>query len=183
MKSTRNTLILASLAVLLVSVAALIAIAAETQEATEPGETVITVDQIPLAVMQAIQKLAPGGTIEKASTETEKGVTTYEATIKGAGGTAMDLKLAESGDVIEIEEIIAQAGLPPAVAKAVETVLPGGEITGIEKQTVIAYEIKKTIDGKPCELKIDASGKILKGKKENKEEDEEGEENEKDEKD
>jgi len=51
---------------------------------------------------------------------------------------------------------------------------------------VIAYEIKKTIDGKLREVKLDASGKILKGKKENKEEkdeDEADEENEADEKD
>jgi hypothetical protein len=184
MKSIRNTLILASLMVLLASVAALVAIAAETPKGAEVGEHSIAAKELPAAVVQAIQKLVPGGTIEKASTETEEGVPTYEASVKSAKGTTTDLNLAANGDVIEIEEMIAPASLPAAVAKALKTALPGGEITGIEKQTVIAYVIKKTIDGKPREVKMDASGrKVLMGAGAASEANEKGEGNEGDEKD
>ena len=169
MRNPRNTLILASLAVLLSSVTALIATAAKTQQAKEPGKTVISVDQVPKAVMQAIQEVVPRGIIEKASTQTEEGITAYETSIKSADGTTRDLKFAESGDVIEITEIITQASLPPAGAKTLETALPGGEITEIEKQIVIAYMVRKTIDGKLREVKMDASGKIINGQKESKE--------------
>lgn len=67
-------------------------------------------------------------------------------------------------DVFEREEAIAVDALPPAVRSGAEAALPGLVVRAAEREREGAaweYEIEGTHDGRPVEISLTESGRVL----------------------
>lgn len=82
---------------------------------------------------------------------------------EGAEAGMIELEMERDGSITEAEVDIDVADLPPAVVAAARARLPGGEITGAEREIQLdgsAWEVKMRADGRDWEFVIDADGTI-----------------------
>ena len=66
-------------------------------------EEEVPVDQLPQAILDAVENAVPGGTIQEAEKETEKGKIVFEVEVL-KGGKEYEVEVSESGEVLEVEE-------------------------------------------------------------------------------
>src|SRR6266850_3987991 len=76
------------------------------------AEKKVTMNQLPVAVQQAINERAQGGTIRGLVMEEDNGKTVYEAELT-IGGRNTDLTLDQQGKVIEAELATTLDKIPP----------------------------------------------------------------------
>ncbi len=103
---------------------------------------------LPPAIGAAFKKAYPNATIKNVSKETEDGVQQYEVESVD-GGRTRDLMYLANGTVMEVEEEVARADLPPAVVAAVAARYPKATTTRRERVTitkghVVEYELGLT---------------------------------------
>ncbi|GMV98139.1 MAG: hypothetical protein HRF43_01390 [Phycisphaerae bacterium] len=83
----------------------------------------------------AVKSAFPGTRIVKSSTESDGGMTLYEATLTG-DGKDRDVLLSADGSILEVETQITMADLPEAAAEAIRRIVGDGKITVLEKVEV-----------------------------------------------
>ncbi len=66
-------------------------------------EEKVPVDELPQAVLDAVENAVPGGNIQEAEKETEKGKVVYEVEVL-KDGKEYEVEVSESGSVLEVEE-------------------------------------------------------------------------------
>lgn len=135
----------------------------------------LTLDQIPQAAREALQKLAGENKILAVEAEKEHGIQVYEAKWV-ANGTRTEAEVTADGALLEMEESIKPGAVPEAVRAAAEKALAGAEKITYERQTVVFYEAEAKIDGKEKEVKISPAGKLM-GEEEDEADDEDDDAN------
>lgn len=125
---------------------------------------------LPAAVLSAFEKAYPKATIKGVDKEEEKGITYFE--IESVDGkTKRDLLYTVEGIIYETEETIDIAALPNGIRNTLDKEYPKAKIIKAEKVTRDAsreYELLIKIGTTTKEIAFDATGKILKGGKNDK---------------
>ena len=119
---------------------------------------------LPAAVEKTVAEQSKGATIKGFDTEVENGKKIYEAemTVNGHG---KDISMDEKGNIIEIEEEVAIASLPPAVKEGLTKAAGKGTIEKVEALTkkgkLVAYEAQVKTGTKKSEVQVGPDGKKL----------------------
>ncbi|MFG0318571.1 MAG: hypothetical protein ACF8XB_14950, partial [Planctomycetota bacterium JB042] len=104
---------------------------------------------LPAAVRDAAMAMAPGGTITGAEREFTLTSPAWEVKIDDAG-VAKEFVVDEKGNVIESEREIPRAEAPPAVLRAADEAVVGGDFVSvevIEHGSGTEYHVKKSRGG------------------------------------
>lgn len=119
---------------------------------------------LPQAVQSTVREQSRGAVVRGLSIETENGQTFYEASLK-IKGRIKDMLIDADGNVVEVEEQVTLASLPPAARAEVVKRAGKGLILTVESITknkaIIAYEAHVKTAGKISEIKVDPDGKPL----------------------
>jgi hypothetical protein len=119
---------------------------------------------LPAAVEKTVAEQSKSATIKGFATEVENGKKIYEAemTVNGHG---KDISMDEKGNIIEIEEEVAIASLPPAVREGLTKAAGKGTIEKVESLTkkgkLVAYEAQVKTGTKKSEVQVGPDGKKL----------------------
>ncbi len=129
------------------------------------GETKVSCDTVPAAVLHEAKAQAPGASIRGCVRDKENGKLTYEVeTIQD--NKSKDMTFDASGGLIEIEQQVDRDSLPAAVSIAMATSAKGGEIGKIESVTrgssVVSYETTIKRKGKRNEVAFSPEGTPMK---------------------
>jgi hypothetical protein len=120
--------------------------------------------ELPAAVQKAAQEQSEGATIRGYTTEVENGEQKYEVETT-FHGHSRDVTFSPEGKVLEIEQQMLLADLPPEVRDGLRVKAGGGTITRIESLTkdgkLVAYEAQVSTGGKRSEIQIGPDGKTL----------------------
>jgi len=126
-------------------------------------EQPVKAKDVPAPVLAAASKAFPKAKLKGWEKEIKEGKTFYEAALV-EGAAKRQAIFAADGPLVEIEEVIAVGGVPPAVRAAVKTKYPSAAIHAAEKitrGTEIEYELGLKNAPKK-EMVLAADGKILK---------------------
>jgi uncharacterized membrane protein YkoI len=129
-------------------------------------ETPVKLANLPPAVRAAVEQQRQGGTLRGLSRETENGKTYYEAELT-VNGHNKDVLFDAQGNVVEIEETVDLASVPPPVRQTLERESAAkGAITRVETLTkngkLEAYEAQMKKGAKTSEVKVAPDGKLMK---------------------
>ena len=117
---------------------------------------------LPQPVQVTVREQSRGAVVRGLSVETENGQTFYEASLK-VKGRIRDLLIDANGAVVEIEEQVTLASLPPAARAEIMKQAGKGKILTVESITknnaIVAYEAHIKTAGKVSEVKVDPDGK------------------------
>lgn len=129
------------------------------------AERKMELKDLPEAVRKTVLEQSRGGKIRGLAHEIDKDNKPYEAEITLASGKKKDVLIDASGRVIEVEEQIAIADLPPAVKAQLERSAGKGKIGVIEALTqegvLTAYEAEVTEAGRTTDIKIAPAGTLI----------------------
>jgi len=134
-----------------------------TQEKPET-ESRVTMRSLPAAVQETVKEQRKGAILRGLAKEVENGQTFYEAelTVKGHN---KDVLMDPSGKIVEIEEQVTLASLPPAVKTEIVKQAGKGRILLVESVTkenaIVAYEAHVRTGKKVSEIKVDPAGKPI----------------------
>ena len=131
--------------------------------------------EVPKAALDALKKIADKATITEFAEEIEHGHKFYEGTWTGPGGN-VDCLVTETGDLVEIEEIIAADKVPAASRAAAEKEAGKDAKLTWEKKTVVMYEVHYKKGDKGQEMILTPDGRRIQeegAEKDEKDEDEE----------
>ena len=103
----------------------------DAEEGEDEDEESIQWEQLPKAVQDALSQVLPGVQLDELTREIEDGYVLYEAAYQ-ANGTKYETKLTEEGDIIESEEAIDAASLPPAIQARLQKEFPNAKIEKAE---------------------------------------------------
>lgn len=126
----------------------------------EKDGAVVKVEQLPKAVLAAVESALPGAKIVSAALEEEDEEDVYEIKTQTAGGEMM-VMITPEGQLLEIEQTVAAKDLPARVSQVLALIMPKGETSELEKATAVVYVVEKTFDDVVCEIAITGSGKII----------------------
>ncbi|HEV2669202.1 MAG TPA: hypothetical protein VG324_30070 [Blastocatellia bacterium] len=130
------------------------------QETERPAQ----MKDLPQAVQATVREQSRGAVVRGLSIETENGQTFYEASLK-VKGRIRDVLIDANGNVVEIEEQVTLASLPPAARAEIVKQAGKGRILTVESITknnaIVAYEAHVKTAGKISEIKVDPDGKPL----------------------
>jgi len=119
---------------------------------------------LPQVVQSTVREQSRGAVVRGLSIETEKGQTFYEASLK-IKGRIRDVLIDADGNVVEIEDQITLASIPPAAKAEIVKQAGKGRILTVESITknnaIVAYEAHVKTAGKISEIKVDPDGKSL----------------------
>jgi hypothetical protein len=130
------------------------------------AEHSVPCNTLPDAVQQRSKSLLePGTTVRGCVKDVSAGKTTYEMELLTSKGSK-DVTLSPQGDVLEVEQQVDPAALPPPVAAAFAKAASGGKLGKVESLTrqgqLIAYESTIIKDGKHRELAFRPDGTAMK---------------------
>lgn len=147
----------ACFAVLLLALCAQHSLAQET-------ERPVKMKDLPSAAQATVREQSKGATLRGLSMETKDGQTFYEASLR-VNGRLKDVLMDANGAVVEVEEQVTLASLPPAARAEVVKQAGKGRILLIESikknNAIVAYEAHVRTAGKISEIKVDPDGKPL----------------------
>ena len=133
---------------------------AVAQETERP----VKMKDLPPAVQATVREQSKGATLRGLSMETKDGQTFYEASLR-VNGHLKDVLMDAQGNVVETEEQVALASLPPAAKAEIVKQAGKGKILMVESITknnaIVAYEAHVKTAGKVSEIKVDPNGKPL----------------------
>jgi hypothetical protein len=130
------------------------------------AEHSVPCNTLPGAVQQSSKSLLePGTTIHGCVKDVSGGKTTYEIELLTSKGSK-DVTFSPAGDILEIEQQVDPATVPPPVAAAFAKAAAGGKLGKVESLTrqgqLIAYESTIERNGKPRELAFHPDGTPMK---------------------
>jgi hypothetical protein len=130
----------------------------------QAAEKKITRAQLPPAVEKSVAAESQGATIKGFSTEVEGGQKIYEVQLM-VNGHGRDVSMDERGQVLEVEEEVTLASLPPAVKEGLTKAAGTGTIGKVESLTkkgkLVAYEAVVQSGKKHHEIQVGPDGKKL----------------------
>jgi uncharacterized membrane protein YkoI len=133
--------------------------------AATAAEKKLQMKDLPAAVQKTVQEQTKGAEIKGLSTETEKGVTTYEVETM-VNGKHRDFLVNVKGVVTEVEDETAIDSIPAAAKAAIEKRAAGGKVGMVETMTrggATFYEAGYTSkDGKKHEVLVKPDGTEVK---------------------
>jgi hypothetical protein len=119
---------------------------------------------LPPAVEKTVVEQSKGATIKGFSTEVEDGKNVYEVELT-VNGHGKDVTMDPQGNVIEVEEEVPMASLPPAVQDGLTKAAGKGTIGKVESLTkkgkLVAYEAVVKTGTKSSEIQVGPDGKKL----------------------
>ena len=131
----------------------------------QASEKSVKMKDLPKAVQTTVQEQSKGATVRGLSKETDNGKTYYEVELKVKGHNK-DVLIDPTGAVVEIEEEVSMASIPPAVKAQMEKQAGGGKIVMVESVTkndaVVAYEAHVKTGNKRSEIKVSPDGQLIK---------------------
>jgi len=130
------------------------------------AEHSVPCNTLPEAVQQRSKSLLePGTTVHGCIKDVSAGKTTYEMELLTPKGSK-DVTFSPQGDVVEIEQQVDPAALPPPVAAAFAKASSGGKLGKVESLTrqgqLIAYESTVIKGGRHRELAFRPDGAPMK---------------------
>jgi uncharacterized membrane protein YkoI len=128
------------------------------------SEKRVKMKDLPAAVQATVKEQSKGATLRGLAKEVEDGKTFYEAELK-VNGHNKDVLMDSTGAVVEIEEAVSLASLPPAVKAEIEKQAGGNKIAGVESITkngaLVAYEAHIKTGKKSREVKVGPDGQLI----------------------
>lgn len=121
-------------------------------------------ESVPEQVQAAFQKAYPQAVIRGYEQDVENGKTVYEIESK-EGALRRDVIYNETGQVLEVEEVIKKRELPQAVVEAIHTQFPKADIVKAEKITgegSVSYEVGLKQGTDRFSIELDSLGKNMK---------------------
>jgi uncharacterized membrane protein YkoI len=127
-------------------------------------EKKLTRKDLPPAVEKTVAEQSKGASITGFSTEVEDGKKIYEAALV-VDGHGRDISMDKDGRILEIEDEVVLASLPPAVQDGLKAAAGKGTLGKVEALTkngkLVAYESVVTLAGKHHEVQVGPDGKKL----------------------
>jgi hypothetical protein len=127
-------------------------------------ERPVKMKDLPPAAQATVREQSKGATLLGLSMETKDGQTFYEASLR-VKGRLKDVTMDANGAVVETEEQVTLASLPPAAKTEIVKQAGKGRILLVESITknnaIVAYEAHVKTGGKILEIKVDPDGKPL----------------------
>ena len=163
----RHTLLVAITTVILTAMSPFASAAPKSpqKEEAREQETRVKMKDLPAAVQQTVLEQSKGATIRGLSREVENGESNYEVELR-VHGRKKDVLIDPTGAVVEVEEQVALASLPPAVKTTIEQSAAGGKLVSVESTskggTVVWYEAHVRKAGKSKEVKVNTEGQLVK---------------------
>jgi putative PepSY-like beta-lactamase-inhibitor len=119
---------------------------------------------LPPAVEKTLAAESKGATIRGLSTEVEEGKRLYEAALT-VNGHARSLEIDERGNLLETEDEVPMASVPPTVKAALTKAAGKGTIEKVETLTkkgkLVAYEADVKTGTKRSEIQVSPDGSKL----------------------
>lgn len=112
----------------------------QARPAPAEQERKVAETEVSAAALQALRRLAGKAPIREFAEEIEHGHRFYEGSWTGPDGN-VDALVTESGDLVEIEEIIPAERVPAAVRAATEREAGRDARMTFEKKTLVMYEV------------------------------------------
>ena len=132
--------------------------------AASAQEKKLTRADLPPAVEKTVAEQSKGAVIRGFSTEVEDGKTLYEASLT-VNGHARAIEMDARGRVLEVEDEVTLASVPPAVKAALVKAAGAGTIQKVETLTkqgkLVAYEADVKTGTKRSEIQVGPDGKKL----------------------
>lgn len=125
------------------------------------SERKVTEAQVPAPALAALKKLAGRATITEFAEEVEHGHTFYEGSWQTPSGAKMDVLVTAGGDLVEIEERLTADQVPEAVLKAAGKAAGKDARLGLEKKTMVLYEVKFRKGNRRHELLLTPDGRAV----------------------
>jgi uncharacterized membrane protein YkoI len=120
--------------------------------------------ELPPAVEKTVTAESQGATIQGFSTEVEDGKRIYEATLT-VNGHARVLGIDARGNLLETEDEVSLASVPPAVKASLMKIAGKGTIVKVETLTkkgkLVAYEADVKTGATHSEIQVGPDGKQL----------------------
>jgi uncharacterized membrane protein YkoI len=130
----------------------------------QASEKKVKMKDLPKAVQKTVQEQSKGATVSGLSKEVEHGKTYYEVELK-VNGHGRDMLIDPTGAIVEVEEEVTMASLPPAVKTAIEAKAGKGKIVKVESITknnaLVAYEAQVNTAGMKSEFQVGPEGKSI----------------------
>jgi uncharacterized membrane protein YkoI len=130
----------------------------------QDSEKPVKMRDLPQAVQQTVKEQSRGASVRGLSKEVEGGNTFYEVELRINGHTK-DVLIDPSGAVVEIEEEVALASVPPLVKAGIDKHSGGGKIVLVESITkngsIVAYEAHVKTGRKYSEVKVSPDGQLI----------------------
>lgn len=118
---------------------------------------------VPPAIIAAFEKAYPNATVKGYSMEQHHGKTSYE--IESIDGSVKrDVEYSAQGELLEIEEELKPADLPPEVSGAITKKYAGASIESAErrvKEGATVYEVKLLQDNARIEVLVNPKGEFI----------------------
>src|ERR1051325_2642721 len=114
---------------------------------SEERERKVKESEVPAGALAALKKAAGDHPLTQIEEEIEHGHKFYEGQWKGPDGK-VEVLVTESGDIVEIEEIVAADKVPEAVRAAAAKDAGKDAKLVFEKKTAVSYEIHFKKNGK-----------------------------------
>jgi uncharacterized membrane protein YkoI len=124
----------------------------------------VKLQDMPLAVQQAVKEESKGATVRGYSKEVEDGKTSYEAELT-INGRAKDISFGADGKVLAVEEVVSLESVPGPARAAIQKAVGTGKLKKVEsvmERGTTNYEAAITKGGKNSEVKVDSAGKAVK---------------------
>jgi hypothetical protein len=143
--------------------AAALAEKGEKKSSAEAIETEreVTEAEVPAAALATLRKLAAGAEITEYAEESEEGHVFYEASWETASGAKVDVLVARTGALVEIEESVDSSQVPAAVRELARKSAGRSVPLVFEKKTTILYEVKFEDDDGLHELLLTPDGRCI----------------------
>ena len=136
----------------------------EDEDAPEPSaesERKVTEAEVPAAALAMLKKIAGGAKITEFAEEVEHGGTFYEGSWKGPAGEKFDALVSAAGALAEIEQEIAADQIPEAVLVAAQKAAGKDVALGLEKKTMVLYEVRFQKGDRRVELLLGPDGRCV----------------------
>ncbi len=133
----------------------------EAEEAEEEHEERVSPAEVPKAALAALRKLAGDREIVELTREREHGHVFYEGSWKTRQGRHVDTLVTPDGHLVEIEEQVPAADVPPAVLAKLRKLAGEDTRFAFEKKTMILYEAKFRSKGRFHEVLLTPDGRIV----------------------
>ena len=162
MKSINNTQLRRVIAAVMIPLPLCLLILGMASAQEQNTERQAKLKDFPSAVQATAKAESRGAVVRGYSMETDDGQTFYEVSLR-VNGRSRDVTIDANGNVVEIEDQVSLASLPPAARSEIVKQAGKGRIILVESITknkaIVAYEAHIRTDGKISEIKVDPEGK------------------------
>ena len=130
----------------------------------QDSERRVRLKDLPQAVQKTVREQSNGAIIKGFSKEIEHGQTYYEVEMK-VNRHGKDVLIDSNGQIVEIEEEVTLASLPPDVKATIEQSASKGKVLKVESITknnaIVMYEAVVQKSGKKSEIQVGPDGKLM----------------------